>query len=119
MDGSKESVIQRLEAYLKRFDDLLAMLQGTLPLRGEAKAEAQAVYKALKTDLGEEYKRMSTSRSREALTETEQAYYQPVIHQTFVELYSPTNATPDGKLYGHLYGARINITHMLDQMKSA
>jgi hypothetical protein len=117
VDPDTLSVIERLEAYNQRFEELLAMLRGSLPLRGADKDKAQALYKSLKTDLEAEYRKMSTVRGQEALTDVERSCYAPVIHQTFTELYSPTNAVPDAKLHGHLYGARINITHMLHQLQ--
>ena len=95
MDADKASVIERLEAYKRRFDELIDMLSGQLPLRGDAKGRAQALLKSLKEDLGAEYRRMSTARGQEALNATEKAYYSGVIHQCFAEVHVATNTTPN------------------------
>lgn len=118
MDGDKTSVTERLEAYNQRFEALLDMLRGNLPLRGESKAQAQALLKSLKGDLEAEYRKMSTVRGRQELTEIETAYYYPTIHQTFAEISVATNTIPDGKWHSNLYGAKINITHTLHQLRA-
>jgi hypothetical protein len=116
MDPETADVIARLEAYNRRFGELLDMLTGRLPLTGDAKTLAQERLKVLKNDLGAEYKQMSTARGKAALNQVERSYYYPTIHQTFVEIYVAVNTVPDAKWHSVLYGARINITHTLHQL---
>lgn len=117
MDADTASVIARLEAYERRFDELIDLLSGALPLHGQAKALAQSRLKSLKDDLGAEHRKMSTVRGQAALTETERTCYADVIHQTHAEISVPTNSIPDGKWHNELFGARINITHMLHELR--
>lgn len=119
MNADKASVIERLEAYDRRFEELLAMLQNMLPLRGEAKDRAQALLKSLKEDLGAEYRKMSTVRGQKELTEVERSCYAPVIHQAFADIHVATNSTPNDKWHSELYGAQISITYMLHELRRA
>jgi hypothetical protein len=117
MNADKKSVIDRLEAYKKRFDELLAMFEGKLPLRGEAKERARELLKSLKADLEAEHKKMSTQRGEAELTDIERSCYVSVIHQTFTDIHVTTNSIPNDKWVGSLYGARINLTHMLHELR--
>jgi hypothetical protein len=118
MDNERVSVIARLEAYNQRFEAILEMLRGQLPLRGVAKVEAQAKLKSLKQDLGEEFRLMSSVRGEASLTEIEKAFYAPAISQTFTEISIPTNSIPDGKWFSELYGAQMNILHTLNELRA-
>ena len=117
MDADTASVVARLEAYDRRFEELMAMLSGGQPLRGEEKARAQALLVSLKADLKAENRRMSTARGEGALTPAERAYYAPAVLQCSTEIYVATNTTPDARWHGDLYGARINITHALHELR--
>jgi hypothetical protein len=117
VDQDKASVIERLEAYNRRFEELLALLAGDLPLRGAAKDRAQVLLKALKEDLGAEYREMSTIRGQATLTDIERSCYAPVVHQAFADIHVATNSTPNEKWHSELYGAQISITHMLHQLR--
>ena len=117
MHPEKASVLERLEAYDERFESLLTMLSGALPLSGEAKIEAQKQLKCLKADLDSESREMHTNRGQMALNEIEKAYYAHVIHQTSAEITVAANTIPNENWHGVLYGARISITIMIHQLR--
>ena len=113
MNAERASVIGRLEAFKVRFDALLELLQGPLPLQGQAKSHAQALLTGLKGDLGESYREMSSVRGETALNDTERAYYYHAIHQAFTDIHVATNSIPTEKWHSELYCARISITHAI------
>ena len=116
MGQDKASVVARLEAYNQRFGAILDLLEVTLPLHGELKEKAQSLLKSLKGDLKTEYQKMSTLKGQEQLSEVERTCYEPVIHETYAGIQTSSNSIPDKEWIDDLYDARINITHMLDQL---
>lgn len=115
-DTEKQTVINRLEEYEVDFSELLDMLQD-LPLRGEKKSEAHERMKALKEKLKAEYEEGYTVRGREAMNHYEKAFLYPAIHQAYAGIHVAWNSVPSDKWHSELYSGRIDITHMLHQLK--
>ena len=75
----KRSVAGRLGALADRMRALAALTEGKSRLSPAEKAEAQALMKALKADLGGERDRINTAAGRGSLTPAEDAFYRPAI----------------------------------------
>lgn len=112
----KQSVVDRLKAYKKQFDDLLALLENQ-PLQRNDKSKAQQMLKTLKDALASDYKAGDTNRGQERMTEAERHYFHPAVHEAFAEIHVRWNTVPNDQWFSELYGAQINITHMLHQLE--
>ena len=112
----KQSVIDRLTAYKKRFDDLLALLQN-LPLERNDKTRAQQMLKTLKDSLENDYRAGDTNRGQQRMTEAERRYFHPTVHQAYAEIHVRWNTVPNDQWFSQVYGAQINITHMLHELE--
>ena len=113
----KQSVIDRLKAYKKQFDDLLALLEN-LPLGRSDKIKAQQMLKTLKDNLKNDYKTGATIQGQQRMTEAERHYFHPAVHEAYAEIHVRWNTVPNGQWLSQLYGAQSNITHMLHQLES-
>ncbi|HYH67620.1 MAG TPA: hypothetical protein VD866_23180 [Urbifossiella sp.] len=60
---------------------------------------------------------MATARGEAELSAAERAYYLPAVHQAFADIHVKWNSVPNDSWVGNLYGARLSITHMLDQLR--
>jgi hypothetical protein len=117
VDQDKASVIQRLEAYKLRIDEIMTLLEGTLPLRGEAREQAQSLLKSLKADLGDERERMSTVHGQAALSDIERSHYASVIGKAYTEIQVTINSIPNDKWHNDLYRARFPMIQMLHDLR--
>ena len=113
----KQSVIDRLKAYKKQFDDLLALVEN-LPLQRKDKTKAQEMLKTLKGSLKNDYKVGATVRGQQRMTQVERQYFHPAVHEAYAEIHVRWNTVPNGQWFSELYGARINIAHMLHQLEN-
>jgi hypothetical protein len=116
-EHERRSVIRRLKAYEKQFDDLLGLLEN-LPLQYEDKSRAQQMLKTLKDSLRNDYKAGDTIRGQERMTRAERQYFHPAVHEAYAEIRVRWNTVPNEQWRSELYGARINITHMLHELES-
>ena len=116
-DHEKQSVIDRLKAYKKQFDDLLAVLD-KLPLQRKDRAKAQQMLKALKDSLRNDYKAGATIRGQQRMTQAERQYFHPAVQETYADIHVRWNTLPNEQWRSELYGAQINISHTLHQLES-
>lgn len=116
-DHEEQSVIDRLKAYNKQFDDLLALLEG-IPLGREGKDRARQLLKALKDGLRRDFKVGDSTRGQSQMTQAEKQCFYPAVHQAHAEIHVAWNSVPSGKWLSELYGAQINITHMLHDLEN-
>ena len=112
----EQDVIDRLERYEQRFDELLALITN-IAQRATRRAEAQELLKQLKEDLRRDYRAGDTVKARERMTEVELCYLHPAIHQASTDIHVRWNSIPNEKWISELYAARGNITYMLDELK--
>ena len=103
-NDEKQGVIDRLLAYKKQFDDLLALLDG-IPLGREGTDRARQLLKGLKDGLRRD-------------SDVEIPYFGSAVRQALAEIHVAWNGAPSGEWFSELYGAQINITHALHQLKS-
>ena len=115
-DHERQSVIDGLKAYKKQFDDLLALLEN-LPLQRNDKTKAQQMLKRLKDSLKNDYKAGDTIRGQQRMTEAKRQYFHPAVHEAYAEIQVRWNTVPNEQWRSELYGARINIAHMLHQLE--
>lgn len=76
--------------------------------------EARRLYTSLKSDLRDEYKRLSNSRHH--CTSAEFRWLQGPVHHAFVALSAATNHPP-AKWLSCLFDAGGDFSHMLSQMR--
>lgn len=110
-------IIDRLKSYKKQFDDLLTQLQG-LPLLREDKAKVQQMLKTLKDSLKSDYVEGRTVRRQQRMTQAETQYFYPAVHEAYADIHVRWNTVPNEQWRSELYGAQINITHVLHQLES-
>ena len=113
----RQTVIDRLKAYKGQFDELLDLLEN-LPLQREDKAKAQHMLKTLKSSLRNDYRAGATVVGEQQMIEVERQYFHPAIHEAYAGIHVRWNTVPKEQWRSELYGARISITHMLDQLES-
>jgi len=109
-------VIDRLKSYKKQFDDLLTQFED-LPLPPEGKDKAQQMLKTLKDSLKSDYKEGRAVRRRQQMTQAEVQYFYPAVHEAHADIHIRWNTVPNEQWRSELYGARINITHVLHQLE--
>lgn len=76
--------------------------------------EARRSYTSLKSDLRDEYKRLSNSRR--PCTSAESRWLQRPVHQAFVALSAATNHPP-ARWFSCLFAAAGDFSHMLFEMR--
>jgi hypothetical protein len=112
----EQSVLQRLEAFLSRVEQIQQMFnkQGTVP--AEHVDGARELYTSLNRDLEAEYISTSRSRRRPPLTGAEQQWYASTVHEAHVHFSAPTNSSPE-KWFSCLYDAEIDLAHTISGMR--
>lgn len=112
----EQSVLQRLEVFLGRVEQIQQMFnkQGTVP--AEHVDRARELYTTLKRDLEAEYRSTASSRRRPPLTDAERQWYASTVHAAYVHLSAPTNSAPD-KWFSCLDDAEIDLTHAISGMR--
>ena len=114
-DQEEQQIINRLKAYQKQMDDLLELLK-SLPMKGSHRSEAQQMLKALKDGLRSDYQRGNSQRGREQMTQAGLQYFHPAVHGALSRIRVRWNSVPAEDWFDQVYDARIDITHMLDQL---
>lgn len=117
MTDERQSVIDRLRAFERRFTEIIDLIGERQRVTGPDKVKAQQLLKSLKADLGEEASRLRTVRGREKLNRTERTCYEPAILETDAEIRVKWNSVPGAEWSDNLFGARINLRHMLAQLE--
>ncbi|MDQ3232461.1 MAG: hypothetical protein M3Q07_11615 [Pseudobdellovibrionaceae bacterium] len=115
-DSERQSVIQRLQKLREQTQTIMDIIADKKALTPHEKSHAQGLYRELKEHLKEEYKSGSSNRGQAAMTNCEQAFYHPAVHQASCELRSATNTNPL-KWHDELYGARMQFDYMLNQLE--
>lgn len=107
----------RMVQYHRRIDELMAMYDpqsGTPRMERERWDEARRLYTSLKSDLRDEYKRLSNSRHPR--TDEESRWLQGPVHHAFVALSAATNHPP-ARWFSCLFDAGGDFSHMLSEMR--
>ena len=117
MPDDDRDVYERLKAWDAKIRDLMNLYAGQSHIPRKDLERGRAMYKDLKDGLRTEYKSHQSSGRRPPLTEAERIWYTSPIHEAFCQLRAPTNSKSNA-WFTCLFGAQIDITHMLSQMKS-
>lgn len=112
-----ELVVERLREYVSRFDAILDAIGEGRALSREKKAELQTMLRDLKGELEEDVKEEAANRG--VMTRTEEAYFYPAVRRAHAEIRVKWNSDPvRSDWHSNLYGAKINITHLLHQLEN-
>lgn len=101
-----------------QFNEILNLLGQKHSLRGEEKAKAQELLKALKGQLRNEYKFGSTLKGEKKMTQVEIAYYFPAVQDALNNIYVKTNSVPNGRWRSDLFSALGQIEFFIRQLES-
>jgi hypothetical protein len=88
-------------------------------LVGHDNTVARELYRSIKGGLRQDYRSGETDRGYEALTDAEQRWYYPTIHEAYGALHSQVRATTGQKLFGELSDAHSMIVIRIGEMKQS
>jgi hypothetical protein len=94
--------IETLEALHTEIQELRGLIGDKQQLLGTEKKCAQQKLKKFKKKLESEYRRISTSRGKGSLNETEKKYYAPIVRLISANLSIRTNSIPGYRWQGEL-----------------
>jgi len=114
----REIGVAFLSAYAGKMEALMALLrQGQVKAKID-KARVSEMYRALKSTLKEDYRRLSRRESQGEATHIEAAFLLPAVHQASTRLRPATNTNPStSDWFGAVYSARIDVLHFLIELK--
>lgn len=106
-----------LNKFERRCSDLGQLLTRT-PLSPLNRAEATAMYAALKEDLRAEAKLGTVDAARRACNRSEQCFYEKPIRKALIELRPATNSNPiTSRWAAAVWSARSEITYSLSRLE--
>lgn len=114
-DVEKQAVIDQLWEYERKFTAIMELIGDKRQLRGEEKTQAQQMLRELKDSLESDCKELH--RNREQLNQYESAYLEPALREAKADIMIRVNTIPNNNWHSNLYGACIDITHMLHQLE--
>jgi hypothetical protein len=115
-DVERDTAIAVLQSYSNKFTTILDMIGASNGLTGNAKHEAQELLRELKESLKVDCKLLDQSKGK--LNKYDDCFVEPALRKCKANIQSPWNAVPNQKVHSDLYGARIDITHALHQLKN-
>jgi hypothetical protein len=110
---AKDAVISKLSEYERRFTEIMNMVADKPP-QGDEKLRAQELLKELKASLKADLKDLDARRDE--LNHYEKAFLDPALREASADMKTAVNTVPDGRWHSDLYGARMDITHLLRQL---
>lgn len=116
MASDREAAIDRLKYYEKLFTELMALVEGGSP--GDVlsdKADARRRLMELKDALKTETKFLE--RKGDLMNPFERHFLEPALRQAHADINTSASTSPGPKWHSDLYGARIDITHILHQLE--
>jgi hypothetical protein len=116
-EDEKQGVINLLEYFERQFTDLMEFIDNKGQLRGAEKEDARSMLRDLKADLEKTCKDLH--RREDELNHYERAFLEPALRKAKANLGISVGSIPGPKWGTQLYGARIDITFMLAQLRGA
>lgn len=112
-----EYVIDLLSEYENRFNEILNLIGDKQSFKREEKEHIQHLLKHLKEDLDEDCK--EENRRQDEMTECERRFFYPAVRKTHANIRVRWNTDPiKSRWHSELYGARMDISHPLFQLKN-
>jgi hypothetical protein len=112
------AVITQLRDHRDRLQKLADLVSDGSALTGPAKEQAQALMKAAKESLSEDYRRMATVSGQAGLNATERAFLYPAVHEASTKIRVKWNSKPSSAWASDLYDAISDLDHFLHQLES-
>lgn len=118
MNADERSVFRRMEKWVARIDELLAMFgsRGVMPRKDLDLGRDR--YASLKDDLKREHRDLSNSRRHAPLTPAEEHWYSRAVHSAMAHRSAPINSAPEQWL-DYLHTAHSDFTIALSRMSAA
>jgi hypothetical protein len=115
-DAERDAAIATLQSFADKFTGIMDLIGDSNGLTGDKKTQAQELLRELKDGLKAETKELH--RRRDKLNKYEKAFVEPALREADADIMTAVNTTPNQKWRTDLYGARMDVTHLLDQLKN-
>lgn len=112
-----QAVSDALRGFLRRCDQVLALLEGKRYLKPHERGEVTTIYASLKAELGAAAKNGTLSGRREPRTRVEECFYDSTVRKAHIALRPATNSNPiSSRWYSAVYDAQLELSYKLHDL---
>jgi hypothetical protein len=114
---SSDDCVASLRSYSVEIDEIISLFDDHGHIKTEKIPEAQTLLQNLKGCLKKDYDRRATDKGHEQMSEDEQAFFFPAIHEASTRIHVKTNSLPSQKWIDELLDAQHSIQYYLYRLE--